>query len=287
MDIFRVIRSSLFDPAFYARMRTQPLTQAIRTFAILGLAGFGIIMVFAYVAVVPIAHSGLPDAVAAAYPSDLIVTVARVELSINQPQPYYIKNTLPFFSGKDAPENLVIFDGTDQLSGDLKANSTFAIIRKDGAITQGNNGQDQYMSFSAYQSTTTIDQSKFVGLVDQVKPYFAPAIIFGCALLFLFIAVIAGMLWVVFHGIYVLIPALIIFLVAMLQKKTLKYSEAYMIGLYASIPPAILFFLFSLLRLSVPVPFTYTITLLLIAFINLSYAPPLPTIPIATEAPKA
>ena len=273
MDIFRVIRSSIYEPAFYARIRSRTLWSTIKTFVILGLVGFGLLMLFAYIAIVPLAHSGLPDAVASAYPADLVVTMAKGELSINQPQPYYIKNTLPIFSGKGEPQNIAVFDGNDQLSSDLKQNSTFVIVKKQFAITQGRDGTEQVTPFTSYQSTTTIDQAKFVGMVDKVKPYFAPGIIYGGAVLLLLITLFGALFWVIYHGIYVLIPALLIFLISKLQKDHMKFSESYMVALYASVPIAILFYLLLLLSIKLPIPFAYTALLLIVAFINLSKAP--------------
>ena len=276
MELISAIKSSFYDPAFYARMRKQPLSKAIMTFVILGCAGFGIIMLLAYIAIVPLSGSGLPDAVTASYPADLVVTIVNGEMSINQPQPYYIKNTLPIFSGKGQPENLVVFDGNDQLSSDLKKESTFVIVKKKSAIIAGRNDQGQVMSFDSYQSTTTIDQAKVIGMVDKVKPYFAPAIIFGGGLLLLIAALFCAMFWVLFHGIYILFPAVIILFIAMMRKDPMKYSEAYMVALYASIPVAIVFLVLSLIRVSIPIPFLYSIAVIIVAFVNLSKAAPVP-----------
>ena len=129
MDFLRVIRSSLYDPAFYGRIRTQSISSVIKMFAILGIIGIGILMVVAYIGVIPFAYSHFPDKLEAAYPADLIITVANGALSINQPQPYYVKNSLGF-SGANDTKYLAIFDTGDDLSGDLQQNSTFVIIKK-------------------------------------------------------------------------------------------------------------------------------------------------------------
>lgn len=269
-NFFHTIRSSAYDPAFYRRIRTQPLGDAIFTFATLGIAGIGFVMFLVYIAILPFAHAGLIDSLEAAYPSDLVVTLADGEMSINQPQPYYIKNTLPLLSGTGTPENLVIFDGNDALSSDLRENSAFVIVKKKFLIMEGSNDQSKIESFSSVTSTTTIDKSTVTGFIEPLRPYVAPVIIFGGAFLFIVLAFFLTMLWVLAHLVYVLVPALLVYLFEALRRSSRTFTESYKVALYASIPSAILFYLFMIFRIQLPIPFAYTIMLLLVAAMNIS-----------------
>jgi Protein of unknown function (DUF1189) len=270
MEFFRVIRSSLYDPAFYDRVRGQVrLGPAIKIFGILSIVGIGLTMAIVYVGLVPFAYSNFPDAVESAYPDDLVVTIAHGEMSVNQPQPYYVQNTLPGLSDQNGPKYLAIFDGNDVLSGDLQQNSTFMLVKKAYAITPGNNDQEQVVSFANIQSTTTVQKSTVVGVIEKLRPYFRPVVLFGGALLFIILTLIGSVFWVVFHMIYVLIPAVLVFLFGQIRGSGMRFWESYMIALYASIPVAILFYLLS--RLGVTQPgYAYTLALLLVAVVNIS-----------------
>ncbi len=274
MDIFRTIRSSFYDPAFYQRMRTLPMTRLIAPLALLSVAGIGILMLAVYFNILPFARGDFLASIESQYPSDLVLTITNGELSINQPQPYYVKNTLPALSGKDAPQYLVIFDGTDQLSTDLVANSTYLIVKKQFLISQGRNGQGQITPFSTMKGTTTIEREMFVGLVERARPYVAPAVIFGGGLLVLLLTFVASMLWIIGHMVYVLIPACGLFFFGKLRGIQMDYKESYRAALLASIPPAILFYLLSLLKVSLPLPFAYTFLLLIVAAMNLAAVEP-------------
>ena len=272
MDFLRVIRSSFYDPAFYAGIRAQSVSAAIRIFAILGVIGIGVVMVIAYGGVAQFAYSHFPDTLESAYPNDLVITVAQGAMSINQPQPYYVKNMLSSFSNPDDPKYLAIFDGNDVLSGDLQQNSTFAIVKKNFAITHGSNNQEQVISFSKMQGTTTVEKSTVVGVIDRYKPYFVSGVLFGGAILFVILALFGTFFWVLFHLIYLLIPAALIFLFGLARGARMKYRESYMTAVYASIPVAILFYLLSLLKV-INVEYAYTFVLLLVAVVNIAGEP--------------
>lgn len=265
MNIVRTVISSVFNPDFYARIKDQEVTDASKSFAILGIAGIGLVMAIGYVTVViPFAVSKWPEKIEAVYPADLVVTIHNGALSINQPEPYAIKNPHDGAQTK----NLVIFDTGDQLTGDLSKNSTYAIVKKSYVIS-GTPGQERVSSFANQEGTTTITREQVDSVVRKVQPYFAPAVLIGGLFALVFAALIAAAGWVLFHFIYVLIPAALIYLYASAQSLPFSYRQSYMIALYASIPVAILTYALSFVHVSAP-PLSYTILLLVVALINIT-----------------
>lgn len=266
MNFLKTIRSSLYSPVFYRNARAKPLAPAIKIFAVLGAIGVAISMLFALPGLLSFAYSNFPQAIESAYPDDLVITIENGEMSIDQPQPYYIKNTLPVFSGPDAPKYIAVFDGKDKLPEDLLENSTFILLKDKYAIAPGQNNQEQIIPFSRL-GTTTIQKSTIVAVVDAFKPYFIPAVLGGGALLFLILTLFGALFWVLFHMIYILIPALLMFLFGLLRGSKMTYKESYMTALYASIPVAIFFYLLGLLHILQP-QYAYTLLLLLVAIAN-------------------
>lgn len=265
-ELLRTIRSSLFDPAFYERVKGRSWESAIKLFAVLGVIGIGISLAIAFGAIIPFAFSDAPSSLESAYPDDLVVTLANGHVSINQPQPYYIKNTLA-----STPKYLAIFDGDDTLSADLDQNSTYLIVKKSYVISGGsgtNSDQSRITSFARHHGTSTVDKADVVSWIDPIKPYFMPVVLFGGALFTILFTLVGALFWVIGHMIYVLIPAVLIFLFALVRGSQLKYRESYMIGLYASIPVAIFSYLLSFLSLPLPL-YAYTLLLLLVAVVNI------------------
>jgi hypothetical protein len=264
-ELIQAIRSSVFDPAFYQAAKSRSLSSAVKPLFVLGVIGIGISLVVAFGAIIPFAFSNTLGSVESAYPDNLVITVANGQMSINQPQPYYVKNTF----GSD-PKYLAIFDRDDTLSANPQENSTLILVKKSYFITGGSSGSDQarITSFARQQGTTTIDKVRIVGWIDPLKPYFTPVVLFGGALLTVALTLTGALLWVVGHLLYLFIPALLIFLFSRLRGERLQYKESYMMSLFASIPVVILSYGVSLLSLRLPF-LTYTLLLLALAVVNI------------------
>lgn len=269
-DLFDTIRSSFYDPAFYARVPQFSIFSAIKIFALLGVVGFAVIGISLIPAAVDFANSDLPRAVKAVYPDDLTVSITDGKLSVNQPQPYYIKNTLPLISdGEDGPKNLVVFDGGNTLADDLQESSTLVLFKEKYLIAPGQNDQQQIIPLSKL-GTTTVDKIIFAGWVDKVEPYFKPVVLWGGSGLLMVMLIFGTAFWIVFHLVYLLLPALVVFLFSKSRTKPYEYTEAYMIVAYASIPTAILIFLFEAIPAIPQISFLYTLVLFVFVIINIA-----------------
>lgn len=269
-DLFNTIRSSFYDPAFYARVPQFSIFSAIKIFALLGVVGFALIGLSLVPVAVDFFKSDLPRAVKDAYPNDLTVSIADGKLSVNQPQPYYIKNTLPLLSeGEGSPKNLIIFDGTNTLVDDLQENSTLVLFKEKYLIAPGQDNQQQIISLTKL-ATTTVDKATFVGWVEKVEPYFKPVVLWGGSGLLMVMLIFGTAFWIVFHLVYLLLPALVVFLFSKSRTKPYEYTEAYMIVAYASIPTAILIFLFEAIPAIPQISFLYTLVLFVFVIINIA-----------------
>ncbi len=264
MQLFQTIRSTLHDPAFYAQARTQALFGPIKLYGLVALVYAAVIAVWMFVGIVAFVSSDVLTSIENSYPDELVLTIVDGNASINQPEPYYVKNTF-----EDTPENIAVIDTQGALSGDdLETYSTYILVKKTYLIS-GESNQQRIASFATMKGTTTIDKSRVVGIVEKIRPYFRTMGTIGAALLCFVAAFVIALFMTVFHLLYVLVPACAVFLYALLRRQTMPFKESYIVALYASIPVAIVSFLCMQIGLWWP-PFAYTLLVLLIALTNLA-----------------
>lgn len=266
------IKLSFYNPEFYESVRGQTLWPVIKILVVLGALGIAISASSLAPTFWSLAHSNLPQAFENSYPDDMVVKIEEGRMSVNKPQPYYIKNTLPVLSGPGAPENLVIFDASSTLSDDIRENSTFLLVKEKYAISQGQNNSQQIISFSRSATSTIIQKNTITDDVDIIKPYFTYGVLGGGLLLGVFSVLLGSIFWVIWQMAYTLLPALLLFIFGLLRNPKLRFKENYMMALYASIPVSIFFFVLGLI--SVPQPsYVYTLALIAVVVFNIVKLP--------------
>ena len=273
-DFFSTIVSTFYNPAFYAEARGKGFGKPVWTSVFLGAIGVLLWALFIYANILPFAFSDIVSKVEALYPDELIIQLSHGEISINQPEPYYIKNTFDLDPGSTKKtENLVVFDTVESLKGGAEENSTFILVRKTYALAVENNGEriTQFASF-ATTSTTTIAKSDVLHVGEIIRPYVKPAIIIGGLLLTVLGSVFIAAFWVGFHLLYLLLPGVLIYLFGRFREPQFVWKESYIVAVYASIPVAILSFALSFTPWHLPV-FMYTLIVMLVALINLTQVP--------------
>ena len=273
-NFLTTLASTFYNPAFYASERAKGFGKPIWTTAFLGAIGVFLWALFIYANILPFAFSDIVSKVEALYPDELIIQLSHGELSINQPEPYYVKNTFDFDSASTKmPKNLVVFDTGESLKGGAAENSAFVLVRKTYAIAQDNNGEriTQFSSF-ATTSTTTIAKTDVVKVGEIIRPYVKPAIIIGGFFLAVLGSFFGAAFWVALHLLYLLLPGALIYLYGRFREPQILWKESYIVALYASIPVAILSFALSFASWHLPI-FMYTLLVMLVALVNLTQVP--------------
>jgi hypothetical protein len=262
----KTLRSAWYDPDFYEGMEQNTIGPAIGFFFVLGLLGMLLTSVVLAPHVIRFAYSDAPQLISNAYPDDLEITFANNRLSVNQPLPYYVPNTL---FATDTVKHLAVFDMENVLPVSLEETSTLMLFKDTYMLLPGQNNSQQVTLYTELGTTTgTLRKEMVNSFVEKIRPYFTYGVL-GVAV---FIAVAAisfgSLVWTMFHMVYAVIPASVVWLLYTLQKKHAPFSRAYMTTLYATVPVAILTFVSSLL-LSVRLPFLgYTALVVLIAIVN-------------------
>jgi hypothetical protein len=288
MGIFQVIRSSFYDPAFYAGMRNRTWGEGAKYYAVIAF-----IIVFAYI--VPVwtlllqVKPEMVDTFTNMYPDNLEVTLGNGELHTNQPEPFVIPNTLS--KDFELPENIAVFDTqNDDFSPHALADAKTLVLFKKTFVLTANmekrygvagdgagesslgQGEQRVIPYATSTATSTLTKAMINDVAAKVKPYVRPVAIIGGAFAFVLTVLLGGLGMLVFHLIYVLFPALLVFVYFKLRKQDETYRTAYVTALFASIPVSILFALVGLFG-TTPV-FTYTLVLLIVIIVNLTQYKP-------------
>ncbi len=255
----------MYGPTFYEKVRTSSYVAPLKYFAIFAALMIGVaIALGAFFVFLPMA-THLRSYVEQAFPEDLTITLAHGEVSINQPQPYFVPN---HFS--DSRKYLVIFDGNDTLTPDVEKNSTFAIVKKTYILTSSDRdrvNEQRMETFDSSAATTTFTKADLLSTADKIQKIIVPGAIIGGVLLCLFGAFFGSVLWTAGHAFYLLVPAVLLFALSYVRRKPFTFTESYIVAAYASIPVAILGIVLAIAFFPYP-KFAYTLLVVLIAFAN-------------------
>ncbi len=264
MGLFQIIRSSVYDPAFYAGMRDRSWTEAAKYYAVIAF-----VIVFALLAPVWVllvnARPEHIDTIAAVFPDALEVTLVDGEMHINQAEPFAIPNTFT----KELPGNFAVFTTQDDIytPSALDEADTMVLFKNTFAVVEpGGRNEQRVFSYGTSTGTTTITKADITAIAEKIKPYVRPVAIIGGAFFFVLAVLLGGIGMLIFHLMYALIPGLFVYVYFKMRKRTDTFNTAYTTALFASIPVTLVFAILGLFF--VFPPFSYTFIVLLIVIMN-------------------
>ncbi|HEY4493958.1 MAG TPA: DUF1189 family protein [Candidatus Paceibacterota bacterium] len=273
MKIFKEIRDSIYNPAYYKSVPSEPLRASVKYLAKLSLlVALAALIVFSFFVpkIFRSASDGM-DTVTANFPDDLIVSIKNGSASINKPEPY----TVPlsnFTSGDKKWEgknpsytNVIVIDTTKPFSVEQFESYSSAIwLTKTELVTVKDRGGQIQITPLSRVPDSEITKPWLLDKKDAIVnalPWVIPALaVLGYLILFL-VSYIGTLLCVLLYAIF-------IWLMGKMAKKELSYEDSYKIGIHA----ATLLVLLGLLTFS-PFNFPYNffvklVILLAIVYIN-------------------
>lgn len=297
MQFLNNVKSSIYNPAYYAEILNKPFSYSLRYFlslaALLSLIAT-IVFSFNNLPEMNKVISGIDANVLKYYPDNLEVTVKNGIVSTNVPEPYFIKTPAEFgseFKGSNnqstrtSPdlskiENLVVIDTVSPLTIDLfKSYKTFALISRDSVAYYDNNAVK--IQSLDQEVNGVVTKAKVSEVLAMVMPFIKilPLALVPVVLIFSFIGFIFG------NMIYLIFGAFVIWVFAQITKKSWSYGKSYQIGLHAItlgvILEATVFYFYP----SWEFPLLFTILALAIVWINLKNSSAAIDIPPAPQAP--
>lgn len=270
MSFFKRIKSSVFDPDFYSKVKHQSLGSAFKYFFlfILLLTTINtVILAYDLGVRAPQEIKNFINRSIASFPADLEVKLRDGQVSTNTQEPYFLpmpKSENEAYSGTN---NLLVIDTKTPFSAtQFEEYKTVFWLTHDSLFYQ-NRGYDNRSIALKDVGDMTINKAFSEGLIRKIDPWLN---LIGPGLIFLtFVGMFLGF---TFNLIYMLLLAGLIFFLSIIFKWGLNYSASYKTAIYASTTAFILDFI--LFNTGVYTgffgfPFLFTLVALCSATVNL------------------
>lgn len=239
MKFFSDIKSSVYDPKFYANIPNVSGGRAIGYLALLAVVLALVHTAFISPGVLRF-QKQIPQFVEQAieqYPDGLEVNIIEGQVSTNAKEPFFIK-------APGSNDNILVIDTKNPYTNDQfeKYNSP-VWLTKDSLITKSD-------SKTEIQSLEDIEEFKINSqLVDQTGGKLKPFVAALSGLLVPFVALGLWLYYFVFKLTYMLFAAFLILFSAKAFKLPWKYSDAYKAGLFAITPALLISLIFDVFNL--------------------------------------
>jgi hypothetical protein len=287
MELWRHIRSSIYDPEFYRGLPYKPASLSWKYFfsvvVVLDLIITAILAVFLIPPATSFLHN-LGPKLLDAYPADLIITIRDHRAASNVQGPVAIR--LPAGIGFERsegqappPANLLVIDTQQPATLDgFTGYDTLALLTANAVIYRDSQGikvqpLDQIPDFQLTKQLL----ASYVGKFDPFVKFVGPLIVLGIFGVFFFI--------LLFELVYLVVGALLVWLVAAVKKFKTTYWTAYRLSLHLITPWLIVSALFTVLGIRGRVPFLGTVLLVIAAVVNLPAGKPEASEPVLSPKP--
>ena len=274
MKFIEEVRSSIYDPAYYRGIPSEPLGSSFRFFYSFAAVVALLETIFLSFTVLPAAWSfvrGIGPKALEYYPSELVVTLKNGNVATNVPEPYFVKfpEELKNFYGQQnsqKPDNLIVIDTGTPFTIDEFKNYKTAVLLVNNSLVYGNDQKLTVQSFGRFPDVK-IDKSKVASFVAKFQPYLT---VFAALVpLFIFIVFIVALSA---NLLYFIFLALLVWLIAKIKKLPVGYKKSYQLCLHLAIVPILIDYLWSLVS-GPHIPFLFTIAFVIVALVNLRSAP--------------
>lgn len=246
---FYILTKSATSPAYYRDVVTTSLGFSIKYFLMLALVISLISGIISLVITLPKINQtfgNITEDVKNLYPRDLVVKVQDGQMSINQPEPYFIKfpGSEEFNSDlvktdetekAEMPENLLVFDAAGTLDS-LDTYKTLILINKTNILTKNPNSE----KIEAYPlkdlPNGEFSKDTFAKLMDKLQ-------VFVRLIPYLYFAIISVFLFLynfVYRFLYALIVGVMLWILGAMLNTQLTYTKNLKIALHALTLPMII-----------------------------------------------
>ncbi|OHA83515.1 MAG: hypothetical protein A2937_00190 [Candidatus Yonathbacteria bacterium RIFCSPLOWO2_01_FULL_47_33b] len=268
--IFETFKKSLHNPDFYRGVASASLGSALRYYvkaifvlAVVATIAFSIILAPRGVRFI---RDSAPSLVRSYYPTEMVVTIKKGEVSTNIAEPFVVvgSGVTRDILQEDNLDNLLVIDTVHDFNMKMfEEHKTLILLTKTEVATQNNKGN---VTIQSLRNTpdTIIDQTKllaFVGKIQAGLPYLVP------------LGILATLVSLFLGYVVYLIPlflfALIPFLLAKVRKMPLTYSGAYKMSIYAVIPGLFLKTIFNISGFFFVPAYLSLLVFALVIFINM------------------
>jgi hypothetical protein len=185
------------------------------------------------------------------YPEDLVLKFNNNELTINQPEPYVLGNSMDLKSfestDKESARNLITIDTNATIDDFDKYDSWVLAMKKGVAMKQSDRVEVRYYSYEEFLAKTpqplTFDSVSYGQIINKVRPYInqIPSLLLYVMLGLIVTLILVGPLFLASGVLFnILFLSILGYLIAMAIKRKHSYGYIYKLGMYTAIPVIIL-----------------------------------------------
>lgn len=233
MSIFKEIKNSVYNPDYYRGLVGRPITHSLRYYCALILVLGILVTTIGAALIVPLFNTvvwGVRGAVLSIYPDDLEIAVEKGIVSTNFSEPLVITLPEPLKGDPGIPErsNLLVIDTTATTTdGALERYDTVFLVGRNTIMYEGGTPGDVVIQPIGSTSNFKLDKNSLTKFFDTIEPYYkyiTPLLVLG-----LFMMVVLIMLGTM---LYLLLVALLVWVLASLNKWDITYLKAYQLSLH-------------------------------------------------------
>lgn len=267
------IGKSVYGPSMYRELPDRPFSFSLKYYVKFALLVSLVVTIVLAVQAGPFIRAALgnfSEKLAEQYLAELEVRIRQGTVSINQPEPYYIP--LPSREERNGTtyQNLLVIDTKRPFDlATFQNYQTIAWVLKDSVAMYRSNGTVQFIPLKDVPDVT-INRDFVRSLGSKINPI--ARVVPFVLVPFIFIG---GLFYFAYLMLYLLIGALLIWLLLAIMKRKVGYGTAYKAGLHAmtlgvivkainTTSGALIFFL---------APFVFTIIMLVVTGINFAGLP--------------
>lgn len=273
-DFIEHIQKSIYAPEYYREIPARPASHAWKYYGSLAMLLAVVMTIAASLPLIPRLNQFLktfPDQALSYFPPELRITITDGKVGANVSEPYFINfpaSSTGAAASTTLPLHLLTIDTASNVTLEqFHTHNTLLWLSRDSVVVQDHDGQLKIIGLK--DANGVIDaphlRLRMNGLRSYV-PLLTP---------FLVLVIFLGMLlsFVAMLG-YLLVDALLVYLLGKIMKQEWSYREAYHISLHAITLPLLVGSIFFLLPVSgIELPFLSTILLLVVVYVNFRRKP--------------
>lgn len=264
MTFLNDVKSSLYNPVFYASLRGRTLGSSFKYF-------FFLIFVLAFVIafvwgsqLAPLFSGENLKKLVDYYPAELAVTIKGGVISTNVIEPYVIKAGEELSKMRNSHANGAVFDTKSDFSRELfKQYDTSVWVGRDFVAVAKSNDRIELSDVSRVPDFS-VSQDRLLRWVDIIDSYHLPLSLGLFALLF-----VSFFVFYIFQLFWALLMALLTMLFGKLYQIPISYKNSYQIVLHAATVPFILMAFSVVSGINAPFLFFYSLITVVIVLLNL------------------
>jgi hypothetical protein len=268
MEIFKKIKNSVYGPDYYGQAEKKPFSYSLKYYLLF-------VLIISFLATIVVSVKTVPQiksfadyflgSVINRYPAELEVTIKSGKVSTNVQEPYFVG--MPKKWEGAGYENILVIDTKNSFTEEsfvgyktaclLNETSIICYDKKDIKITSLKDVPD-----------TTINKDKIISLAGKFTPFLR--LIYPAFIILVFCVIFFSYSW---RLAYLLIFAILVWIIAKLKKVDMGYKKSYQLGLHLLTMPVIVTFLLeAVLKLtgtSFNIPYLFSILFAISSIINL------------------